>query len=41
MIAYKMKDIRYVTCRKKTEKENKIFLCIVIIEMHFDNRNVM
>ena len=43
MIACKMKDIRYVRCRKKTEKENKILVCIVImIEMYCDNdRNVL
>ena len=26
---------------KKTEKENKILVCIVIIEMYCDNRNVL
>ena len=32
MISSKMKDIHHVKCRKKTEKENKILVCIVIIE---------
>ena len=35
MMACKMKDIRYVSYRKKkTEKENKILVCIVITEMY-------
>ena len=41
MTACKMKDIQYVRRRKKTEKKNKILVCIVMIEMYCDNRNVL
>ena len=41
MTACKMKDIRYVRCRKKTEKENKILVCILIIEINFENRKLL
>ena len=36
-----MKDIHHVKCRKKTEKENKILVCIVVIEMYCDNKNLL
>ena len=41
MTACKMKDIHYVRYKKKNEKKNKILVCIVMIEMYCDNRNVL
>ena len=43
MTACKMKDARFVRCRKKkNEKKNRILVCIVILEMYCDNdRNVL
>ena len=41
MTACKMKDIHYVRYRKKTEKANKILVCIVVMEMYCDDGNVL